>query len=165
MVLGATALLVVGLVIPADLVGIERVETALPILTYLGVGCAVLALLALAVVPGLMTASGRASIAGGKARLAATGQLLGPESAKALGPQASRLCGLFAKVTIVRAAIAEGVAILAGVAFMVEGEATSLIVAIVLILALVLQLPTRARMAAWLEEQLRLIEQGRPQDA
>ena len=63
--------------------------------------------------------------------------------------------------TIIGGAILEGGGLLAGVAYLVEGRLLAVGVAVVMLFALALRFPTRARVEQQIAEQLELVQQDR----
>ena len=132
------------------------------LLTYMAVVFAVTALIARMVVPGILIASTRRKITGGTWR---------PPQSPALNPtlaalleragDAGKLAMVFQTSSIVGAALLEGAAFFALLAYLVEQSPLSLILAGVLILGLATHLPTRSRVIHWIEDQFVLLEQER----
>jgi hypothetical protein len=126
-----------------------------PLLSYVALGSGVLVLLARAVVPQRIVAAGRQKILRQEGRNPARRDVR--ESASTLG----RLLQLFATSTVVPSVMIEGTALLLLIAYVVEGWLPALIVAVVLIAVLALQMPTRARLIHWIDDQFTLLEQER----
>ena len=63
--------------------------------------------------------------------------------------------------TIIAAAIPEGAVFLLLTAYFMEQSPLSLILAVLLIVALAAQIPTRSRLEGWLEGQMRLLDEER----
>jgi len=120
-----------------------------PLLAYVAVGFAVMALVARAVVPTVL-------VRAGLRRLAARQT----EASDPAGAVAA-LWRLFSTRTIVCGAILEGAAFFALVAYLVEGAAIALAVALLLIAALALHFPTRSGTARWIQRQRESLEQER----
>jgi hypothetical protein len=74
---------------------------------------------------------------------------------------AGRLMIVYMTNTIMAAAILEGAAFLLLVAYLVDHQAVTLAVAIALLVAIAAHMPWRARVFAWIEEQLRWLEEQR----
>jgi hypothetical protein len=74
---------------------------------------------------------------------------------------AAQLTGLFFKKTIIAAAMTEGPALFAIIAYMVEGNAAPLIVAMLLAASITLLLPTQSRLADWIDVQQRRLDSER----
>ncbi len=109
------------------------------------------------VLPGVLVTSGRRQIARERKI---------PEAGKKLSPtvQASdpgRLLSLFQNQLIVGAALAEGGAFFAVIAYMLERHPAALVMAAVLLAVLMSRFPTRDRVAAWLDRQLVLLQEER----
>lgn len=74
---------------------------------------------------------------------------------------AGRLWYVLLTRTLVAAAILEGVAFFACIAYMLEHSYLSLAIAMTFIAALALHVPTQSGVIHWIEEQLRLLEEER----
>lgn len=74
---------------------------------------------------------------------------------------AAQLYALFAAKTILTAAMFEGAALLAGVAYMLEHQVLALGVAVVTSMCIIIQLPTQDRFGHWIENQTRRVEEAR----
>lgn len=162
MTLGATAFLIVASVVGGDAVAPPGGTPAAPILTYLCAGFGAVALIARILIPGVMTTSARANIVKKRTDSGATPAPQASPGEGAVLTDVVQLCNAYASMVIVRAAVVEGAALLAAVAFFVERTPLSAVVAIVLILALVAQIPTHTVMTQWLETESRYLEQTLP---
>ncbi len=74
---------------------------------------------------------------------------------------AGRLMCVYQIRTIVASALLEGVAFFAIIVYLLTQSMVGLLVAVALILALSLHIPTRSGVVNWVENQLHLIEQER----
>jgi hypothetical protein len=135
----------------------------LPLLTAVALGAAVLAVIARLIVPRVLEVRVRGDILrairegeprGGKA----SGETPDAESPPRGVPE---LLGLYSRQTIINGALLEGAAFFLLVAYFLEGAAISLAVAVLMILGIVLQTPTRAGLIRWTEEQLDKLREQR----
>lgn len=159
LVAGTVSFLAIVLVMTANK-AIERLQADLPIMTFVALAFAASAVLARVIAPRIIVTQGRRKILRGtwqppqgpaaSARTAAFLERTG---------DAGKLAMLLTTRTIVAAAILEGAAFFALVAYMLERSPLSLIVAVALILALILHIPTCSRTVHWIEEQLNLLRQ------
>ncbi len=162
MVLGATAFLIVAAVVSGEVAASPGDTPVTPVLTYLCAGFGVVALIARMLIPGVMTTSARANIVKKRVDSSATPAPKASSADGAVLTDVVQLCTSYASVVVIRAAVVEGAALLAALAFLVERSPLSAVVAIVLILALLAQIPTHTVMAQWLDTELRHLEQTRP---
>jgi hypothetical protein len=162
MLLGTTAFLVLALVLPADMFRGTGTAEDPPIITYVCAAYALIALVGRSALPGVMMPSARARIAQGAPSFGPAKLMKGDLPSELLATDVGKLYGVYATMTIIRGALVEGGALFAGVAFLIEREPLSPVVALVLIIALALLFPTRAGVERWFTEQLRLITQARP---
>jgi len=124
------------------------------LLTLLAISFAGVALVLGLVIPQLITAANRRRIAAG-AWQSSPNQGPMPDS------DAGRLAMSYPAKLIAGAALFEGGCFFALVAYMLEGQPLSLGVAAVLLLCLLAHFPTLGRVEAWIEEQLRRVEDER----
>lgn len=153
MVLGALGFLVVGLVVPHE----ESAPLPELTLTYVALSYGLIAVLGYVAIPGVITAHGRKRIARGTHHHSGDESL--PESLRST--DAGRLLTLFAEVLIIRCAMVEGGALLAGLAYLIERQGFAFLVAAWLILLLIVQIPTATRIQRWVEEQSHFVEELR----
>ena len=139
LVAGCLFFLVIVLVVSSGMAAAE----GLPLISYIAIGFAVMALLARITIPRAMLASGRRKI-----------RRQGGHAAAADG-----LLQLLPTQTIVACAVLEGATFFLLVAYLVEGWLPALIVAVALIVLLGLHMPTRSRAIHWIEDQLGLLLQ------
>jgi hypothetical protein len=111
------------------------------------------------VVPNLAVTNWRKQLARG----AAPKVKGGPTEAKQIYPagDTGSLAQLYQTQLIVGAAMLEGAAFFAGIAFMLERNPIAAAVALVLLAVLAARFPTRDRVAGWLDRQLELIKEER----
>ena len=132
---------------------ISRGAQADPFLTYIALGFAVLAFAGWVVVPQLVTSQARRSLAkGDTASFAAHAAL--PAELREVG----QLAAAFQTRLIVANALVEGAAFFSLVAYMLEGQRLCLGVAIVFVLLIISQIPTRNRLQEWVSRELETIE-------
>lgn len=120
-----------------------------PIVTYLAIGFAVLALVARMIVPA-------AIVSGGLRRLAAR-QTEQPDPAETM----RELWQLLTSRTIVSAALLEGATFFALIAYLVKGASLALLVAALLIVGLGTHIPTRSTAEGWIDRQRAVLQQER----
>ncbi len=103
------------------------------------------------VVPGLIVAANRRQIADGAWR---------PPNPQTRIPDtdAGKLAAVYQLKTIVRAAVFEGASLFALAAYMIEGHIISLVVAGLMLLGVLSLFPTAGRVADWIGEQQRLVD-------
>lgn len=106
------------------------------------------------VVPGVIAAGNRRKIAAG-AWPAAEQPAAGAQT------DFGRLAMVYQVKMIIGAALLEGGCFLALCAYMIERQLSSLAVAAVLLAALLAHFPTRRRVEAWIEDQLRRVDEER----
>lgn len=129
-----------------------------PILTYTSIGMAVAVIAAWLIVPNVVTAGMRRSIIGGKSD--DWGLVKNLPNAAELGDVVP-LAVAYQTRTIVAAALLEGAAFFATIAYMIERQPIALVVAIVFALLILSQIPTLSRFESWLETESNGIEQMR----
>jgi hypothetical protein len=117
--------------------------------------CAIL--IARAVVPRVLVAAARRQILAGTFRVSGGGR----GQRVAAGDDAHCLLAVFQQKTIVGAAMLEGCAFFATIAYHVEGSLPSLGLAVALLLGVAAHFPTQARVTDWVGRQLELLEQER----
>ena len=130
-----------------------------PIVTYMALGFAGMALVMRMIVPKIIEVAARKRIADGTWQMPTTaqGQTQTSQLVERLGDVGKLLVVLTTR-TVVGGAILEGSAFFALVAYMIEKSPLALAAAIVLILGLALHFPTRSRAAHWIEDQLAAVE-------
>ena len=123
-----------------------------PLITYLALAFAATAVPASVIVPRLMVAAARKQIAKGT-WIAPSGQSIVPPPVD----EAGKLVLVYQTQMIVGAALNEGAAFFALIAYLLEHSPIALGLAIVLILGVAARFPTRAKLDAWLDEQLQQV--------
>jgi hypothetical protein len=145
MLAGTIAFLVVAIVVQATGEGSTDEKPTTPVITYVAVGYAVIALILRGVVPGWLTGQILA-------KLGAAGAQSTDQHRQATLPGSS-FHRLYVTRTIIGAALVEGAALLATVAYLIEGHILGSIVSVVLALVLAAHLPTKARIDDWISRQ------------
>ena len=125
-------------------------QPGVPLLTYLAVGTAAVAIAAAMIVPGM--------IADRQARSIAARPI--PPAADELG-DVLPLSAVYQTRLIMRAAILEGAAFFNLVAYMLERRPLCLGAAVVLLLLISAQFPTRSRVEEWFDSELTTVAQMR----
>lgn len=146
-----------------NLVGQGGGQPAEPIFMYLAAALAFVALVASLVVPAMMASSARQKIIAGKPPVAGPA-FPRPLEDSTVGP----LAAVYQTRLIIAAGILEGAAFFNLIAYMLEGQALSLVAAGVMLLAILSLFPTWSRLYDWIENQLTVIAQLRemqPHDA
>ncbi|MGA2703274.1 MAG: hypothetical protein ABSH35_19540 [Isosphaeraceae bacterium] len=135
-------------------------DSSLPVITYLAVASGLIVLVLSFVVPKINIARARRQIA--LAGPIATTEGVPPEP-KQLYPAGytGKLAQLYQTQLIIGAAMLEGAAFFATIAYMLERNPIALATAIVLLGALVARFPTSDRVNAWLDRQLGLLQEER----
>jgi len=132
------------------------------ILTYTALAFTAVLLPLSFVVPGLITRQNRQAIAAGKWAPAGQG---GPAeqqiSSEALKTDAGKLAMVYQVQLIIGAAMDEGVAFFAGIAYMLEKDPIALGLALLLLVGLVVRFPTSRRVALWIDRQQEQLIQER----
>ncbi len=113
------------------------------------------------IVPGVLVTQGRRNIAAGQwSPPEEAGQAAMAAFIERTG-DAGRLLGVYQVTTIIASALLEGVAFFAIIVYLLTQSMLGLVVAVAMILALALHIPTRSGVLHWIEDQLQLIEQER----
>jgi hypothetical protein len=124
------------------------------ILTYTALAFTAVLLPLSFVVPGLITRQNRQAIAAGKWAPPGRG---GPAeqqiSSEALKTDAGKLAIVYQVQLIIGAAMDEGVAFFAGIAYLLEKDPIALGLALLLLVGLVVRFPTSRRVALWIDWQ------------
>jgi hypothetical protein len=140
--------------------GVPRRTSA--VLTVLAVGLGAAGLVASVTIPGAIAAASRRRIARGTwrpPRPAGRSDVAPPEP-EPIG-DALKLAYVYQTQWIAGAAINEGPAFFAILAYMLEGGAIALGAALVLVLAMAMRIPSRPRVESWIDQQLQLVAQER----
>ena len=126
-----------------------------PLVSYIAIGSAVMAVLARVALPHTIVAAGRRKILSEAGHHAARGDRLDRSAATA------GLLQLLPTATIVACALLEGTTFFLLVAYLIEQWLPALVIAVAMIFLLVLHVPTRSRVVHWIDDQLALLEQER----
>jgi hypothetical protein len=124
----------------------------MPFLTYFGLGFAVFTAVLSFVLPGVIIAGARSKIAKGT---------FGDARVVVPPDDSGKLLMVYTTALIVGAAFLEGPTFYLAIAYYLEGQILSLIAAGLLLGALAIRFPTAARVTAWIDRQLGLLEQER----
>jgi hypothetical protein len=132
------------------------------ILTYTALAFTAVVLPLSFVVPGLIARQNRQAIAAGNWSPPGQGGPAGRQiSSEALGTDAGKLAMVYQVQLIIGAAMNEGVAFFAGIAYMLEKNPIALGLALLLLVGLILRFPTSRRVALWIERQQEQVLQER----
>lgn len=162
MVAGASAFLAVALTVGAEMRPPQPIlPVSLTLIAFLFVG---IGLIARTVVLWNMTAKSRREIVNGTYQPVHPGQrmrLLPFDCADNPDPYrtARYLLSVFQHRTIISAALFEGWAFFATIAYLAEGNVLALALVVLLILGVSLHFPTQSRLIAWVERELETVEQ------
>lgn len=152
LVMGVLTFLVVVLVM-----GLDLQSAAPPLISYLALGFAGVAVLALLIVPGLVVGHGRRAIVNGTFR--ASGLAKPTDSANT--SDTMLLAGVFQSQLIVACAFLEGAAFFNVMAYMLHGLIANLIVAVALAGAILCHFPTAGSLQDWVTREEGSIKQLR----
>jgi hypothetical protein len=126
-------------------------------LSLIGAAFAVAAIFARMLVPALMVRSGCQRIARGVRDPSAVWT-----AEQALrSTDSEQLLAVFGAKTIVGGAILEGAGFFNPVAYIIEGQGYSLVLALILVVGIMIGIPTRHGLESWLEQQQRRIQEIR----
>ncbi|HVT28085.1 MAG TPA: hypothetical protein VHE81_08720 [Lacipirellulaceae bacterium] len=128
------------------------------IITYVAIGMAIAVTIAWMIVPGTIVGRMRQSVI--ERDVANWGLVRNIPNLEELGDVAP-LAAIYQTRTIVGAALFEGAAFLATVAYMIEHQRIALFIAAVLLLLILSQIPTVSRLGDWIESELVSIQQMR----
>jgi hypothetical protein len=123
-------------------------DSALPLITYVALAMCLADLALSFVVPKLVVANARKQIAREKAP-------------KDKGGDTAALAQIYQTQLIIGAAMLEGGAFFAAIAFMLERKPIAAGMTLVLLIVLAARFPTRDRIVAWLEQQLGQLQEER----
>jgi hypothetical protein len=133
--------------------GVAATESPMPIITYLAVAFGVVLLPMSFIVPGRVAQQQRRAIASGKMPGSpSVAPTAGDQSAAATVPL-SGLPAVFLTQLVVGAAMDEGAAFFALVAYLIEKNPIALALALVLIAGVIARFPTAGRVERWIEQQ------------
>lgn len=156
MVAGPSFFLVAVLILPAP-----QPPAGQPVLTWIALVVAVAMMCVRLVVPPWVTAHRRRAIASGQFQV--NPRQVSPKFRGFLEitGDAGLLWLVYVTKLLMAGAPLEGGAFLALVAYMIEGDPWALGAAVVLLASLAMMIPRREAVIAWIEDQLRLLEQER----
>jgi hypothetical protein len=134
----------------------DQPRPGMPAVTYFGLAGAVLNVIFSFVIPSKLTGAARK-------RIAATvpGRDLVEHGRSATADDAGQLCTVYNNQMIIGAALLEGATFFLLIAYIVEGQLISPIVAALLIAGIAWRFPTRERLTTWIEAHERLIAEKR----
>ncbi len=139
----------------------QEPPTEPPMLTYILMGTALVAIVAVAYVAAAVVKRARRDLVEGRPVRMPGGAAVAVPAAIAASGDAGRLFPAYQTATILRAASYEGAAFLCLVAAIVEGHLAGLVGGLVMAALLALQIPTAARTEQHLEAELAEIARGR----
>lgn len=134
-----------------------------PVLTWLALAVAASTMLIRLVVPPRLAARQRQAIARRQFQAPSPPQSPQVQEFLLTTGDAGLLWLVFVKKLLMAGAPVEGATFLAGVAYLVEGSPWALGAAVLLVATLAMMIPRREAAIAWIEDQLRLVEQERQQ--
>lgn len=139
-------------------------NSPLVVITYLAVAVGLADLVLSFVIPKLNTDQARRRLAQKGPSASTTGV---PSESKQLGPagDTGKLPPIYQTQLIVGAAMLEGGAFFAAIAYMLDRNPIALVTAIVLLCVLASRFPTSNRVTAWLDRQLGLLQEERQSGA
>ncbi len=124
---------------------LDKIAARDPFITYIALGFAVLMFAGWIIVPGIVATQARRAMAGL------------PRDADIVG----QLAGVFQTRLIIASAMLEGAAFFNLIASMLEGQYVGLVTAVVLLLIIISQFPTRHRLEVWITHELENIDHMR----
>jgi hypothetical protein len=135
--------------------GAGQPAQTVPLVTYLALAFGAVLLPMSFIVPGLVAKQQRQAIAAGNVTAGTnlTASSTAASSSGATKTPAGGLPAAYLTQLITGAAMNEGAAFFAGVAYLIEKNPIALVVAFVLLAALVARFPTGSRVERWLEQQ------------
>ncbi len=128
-----------------------------PIITYVALAYGLAAFVAGPLLSTVIATSSRRKLAAGQVRPDAPAPA--PAAAVAGRGLTEGLTGIFVVKTIIAAAVYEGAALFLCVAYMLDCNILSAILAALLAVGILMQIPTRDRAQRWLDDQRRQVEQ------
>lgn len=158
LILGALAVGITGFLIVVVFIrasGGAKPPANFPLITYIGLGWALLLLPVQALFPRLIV--DRAA----RGRALAQGTPLGPNAASPPLSERGAWYAVYQTRLIIGAAILEGGAFFLLIAYFLEGALPGLAGALVLLAVLITKFPSRTRVDSWIDQQQELIQQQR----
>jgi len=158
MAIGVLVFLVVAHFVHAKVGTIDKTHE-LDLITHIALAYGVAALIGGPILAGALVRFGRRRLAkvGGPATHRA-GKASGFEN-KGLDGHANQLISLLVSKTIICGAIFEGAALFLGVGYLLNRSILTAACSVIMVVALLMQMPSRDRAQRWLEEQARQIAQ------
>jgi hypothetical protein len=158
MAMGVLAFLAVAFFVHTRVGAVDKTHK-LHLVTPIALGYGIVALIGGPMLAGAMVTKGRR-------RLAQDHATAPPDAGRASGfggdaadGRAVKLASLLVTKTILSGAIYEGAALFLGVAYLLNRGFLTAGCSLIMVAAILMQLPTRDRVGRWIEEQLRQIEQ------
>jgi hypothetical protein len=130
-----------------------QLAQSVPILTYIALAVGAVCLSMSLIVPSLLAKQQRLAMAGGKSIPGQSPASTPAQRPEAVGTAPTGLSSVYLNQLIIGAAMNEGAAFFAGVAYLVEKNPIALAVALVLIAGLIARFPTASRVERWIEQQ------------
>jgi hypothetical protein len=140
-------------------VGVPGLPDVPPILTWIAAAIAATMVMARLVVPAIFVARARRKIRQGAFKAPMGKFPVVSSDSVATDSAVNALAQVFLSKTILAAAILEGAVFLLLVAYLVEHAPMSLMLAVLLIVALALHLPTYSQVEGWIQDQTRLLRE------
>ena len=131
---------------------------ATPQLTYLMLALAFLMAAARVIVPSLIVRAARQRLVSGGPPAAHLPVMPGASQKDIAG---HAMCAVYQTRTIIAAALLEGSTFVLIIAYLLEGVPAVLAIAAVLVVIIAAHAPSQARLTAWVEQQLRLMDERR----
>jgi hypothetical protein len=133
--------------------GAVRVDAPVPIITYVAVAFGAVLLPISFVVPELVTKQQRVAFASAGTNASSSAGPTPGEQADAAGAPLTGLPAAFLTQLVLGAAMNEGAAFFALVAYLIEKNPIALALAVVLIAGVIFRFPTSGRVERWIEQQ------------
>ena len=130
-----------------------QLAQSIPILTYIALAVGAVCLSMSLLVPSLVAKQQRLAMAGGKSLPGQSPASTSAQRPEAVGTAPTGLFWVYLNQLIIGAAMNEGAAFFAGVAYLVEKNPIALAVALVLIAGMIARFPTASRVERWIEQQ------------
>ncbi|MBN2560784.1 MAG: hypothetical protein JXQ75_07635 [Phycisphaerae bacterium] len=154
MALGALAFMAIVFLMPVQPWSDLSQDDRRPIVTYVAVACGMAALFVGPFIAAKVAAAGRRKLARAEHQADPTTSAEDASDQELPHSLASRLMPLFSVKAIVAAAIDEGAALFLCVAYIMDHNKLSLIFALLLVVGLLIQFPTREQAQRWLADQV-----------
>jgi hypothetical protein len=158
MAIGVLVFLAVAFFVHTKVGAIDKTHK-LDIITQIALVYGVVALIGGPILAGALVKFGRRRLACGGGPVRPAPRTASGFEGKSDQDGTSRLIGLMVTRTIISGAIYEGASLFLGVAYLLNRGLLTAVCAVLLVVALLMQMPTRDRARRWIDEQLRQIEQ------